>query len=68
MECTLDVVNLDRWDLILGNPFANEFGVKLDYSDRTIRFGDTNLHALTREEEATVREAGSKAHLAPTQP
>ncbi len=33
----LDVVNLDRWDLLLGNPFCNKYGVVLDYGNRTIR-------------------------------
>ena len=51
----LDVVNLDRWDLLLGSPFCNKHGVVLNYNDRTIRFGDTVINALSREEEATAR-------------
>jgi hypothetical protein len=51
----LDVVNLDRWDLLLGSPFCNKHGVVLDYNDRTIRFGDTVINALSREEETAAR-------------
>ncbi len=51
----LDVVNLDRWDLLLGSPFCNKHGVVLNYNDRTIRFGDTVINALSREEEAAAR-------------
>jgi hypothetical protein len=59
----LDVVNLDRWDLLLGSPFCNKHGVVLNYSDRTIRFGDTVMTALSREEEAAVRKDDRKMRL-----
>ena len=53
----LDVVNLDRWDLLLGSPFCNKFGVVLDYKMRTIHFGNTMIKALMEEEEeAAVRK------------
>src|SRR6266849_2168905 len=52
----LDVVNLDRWDLLLGSPFCNKYGVVLDYKMRTICFGNTMIKALTEEEEAVVRK------------
>jgi hypothetical protein len=51
----LDVVNLDRWDLLLGSPFWNKHGVVLNYNDQTICFGDTVINALSQEEEATAR-------------
>ena len=51
----LDVVNLDRWDMILGANFCNQYGVVLDFNDQTIRFGDTVLKALAKDEEAAVR-------------
>jgi hypothetical protein len=59
----LDVVNLDRWDLLLGNPFCNKYGVVLDYGNRTIRFGDTVIKALSREEEKVVRKGSSQPRL-----
>ena len=63
LEQSLDVVNLDRWDLLLGSPFCNKYEVILDYKTRTIRFGNTVLHALTREEEAAVRHGELKPRL-----
>jgi hypothetical protein len=27
----LDMVNLDWWDLLLGSPFCNQYGIVLDY-------------------------------------
>jgi hypothetical protein len=59
----LDVVNLDRWDLLLGSPFCNKHGVVLNYDDRTIRFGSTVIRALSREEEAAARNDDRKARL-----
>jgi len=59
----VDVVNLDRWDLLLGNPFCNKHGVVLDFEKRTIRFGDMIIDALTREEEAAVRKGEGKPRL-----
>jgi hypothetical protein len=52
----LDVVNLDRWDVILGATFCDEHDVKLDFGKRTVRFGDTLIHALSKDEEAAVRK------------
>jgi len=63
LEQPLDVVNLDRWDLLLGSPFCNKYEVILDYKTRTIRFGNTVLHALTREEEAAVCHGELKPRL-----
>ena len=59
----LDVVNLDRWDLLLGNPFCNKYGVVLDYGNRTIRFGNTVIKALSREEEKVVRKGSNLPRL-----
>ena len=60
---SLDVVNLDRWDVLLGNPFCNQYGVVLDYKNRTIRFGNTTVKALSHEEEAVVRKGGKNPRL-----
>jgi len=32
LEHPLDMVNLDRWDLLLGSPFCNQHSVVLDYN------------------------------------
>jgi hypothetical protein len=57
----LDILNLDRFDVLLGSPFCNQYKVVLDYSNRTIRFGNTTLKALSRDEEATMRRKGRQA-------
>ena len=37
----LDVVNLDRWDLLLGSPFCNRARRRTRLRNRTIRLGNT---------------------------
>jgi hypothetical protein len=59
----LDVVNLDCWDLLLGSPFCNKHSIVLNYNDQTIRFSNTVINALSREEEATVRRDEQQKHL-----
>ena len=59
----LDVVNLDCWDLLLGNPFCNKYGVVLNYGNRTIRFGDTVIKALSQDEERVVRKGNNQPRL-----
>ena len=58
----LDIVNLDRWDLLLGSLFCNKYGVVLDYKTRTISFGNTTIKALTEEEEVAVRKREKRPH------
>jgi hypothetical protein len=59
----LDVVNLDWWDLLLGSPFCNQYGVVLDYNTHTIHFSETTINALSREEEAAVHYHEKKPRL-----
>lgn len=61
MAREMDILNLDRYDAILGSPFCNQYKVILDYDTRTIRFGKTTLKALSRDEEASVRRKGRTA-------
>ena len=50
----LDVVNINRYDAILGAPFLRKFGVRLDFSSNSIFVGDTVVEALLPEEEAAL--------------
>ena len=50
----LDVVNIDRYDAILGAPFMREFGVRLDFQSNSVIVGDTAIEALLPEEEAAL--------------
>ena len=50
----LDVVNIDRYDAILGAPFMREFGIRLDFRSNSVVVGDTSIAALLPEEEAAL--------------
>ena len=50
----LDVVNIDRYDAILGAPFMRSFGVHLDFTSNLISVGRTAIPALLPEEEVAV--------------
>ena len=53
----LEVLNLDRWDVILGGYFCRCYNVHLDYELNTIRIGDCTLKALSSDEEASTQKA-----------
>ena len=57
----LDVVNVDRYDAILGAPFMRKFGIRLDFKSNLIIVGDVTIRALLPEEEATLLK-GRDAH------
>jgi len=46
-----DLVNIDRYDCIIGTPFMNTYGVCLDFGTRTIRLNGTQIKAFTFDEE-----------------
>ncbi|KZT63163.1 hypothetical protein DAEQUDRAFT_645421, partial [Daedalea quercina L-15889] len=50
-EVYFDVVNLDRYDAVLGTPFMRKFGVCLDFSQSVIRIGQHAIPALLPQEE-----------------
>ncbi|KAF9780820.1 hypothetical protein BJ322DRAFT_1010812 [Thelephora terrestris] len=50
----LDVVNIDRYDAILGAPFMRRFGIRLDFESNLIIVSDMAIRALLPEEEATL--------------
>ena len=50
-EVYFDVVNLDRYDAVLGTPFMRKFGVCLDFAKSAICIGDIAIPALLPREE-----------------
>ncbi|OBZ68533.1 hypothetical protein A0H81_11671 [Grifola frondosa] len=66
----LDVVDIDRYDLILGTVFCNTYGVSLDFETHTICIKGTEIPAYTTVEEAEIlanrlesRQLRMAAHL-----
>ena len=51
VETYLDIVNLDRYDCVLGTPFMNEHGMMLDFKTREIVIQDHRIAAFTHEED-----------------
>ena len=50
-EVYFDLVNLDRYDCIIGTPFMNTYGVILDFGNRVITVNGTSYPAMTMDEE-----------------
>lgn len=50
-ENYLDIVNLDRYDVVLGTPFMRRFGVLLDFGNSRATIQGVNYAALTPREE-----------------
>ena len=50
----LDVVNIDRYDAILGAPFMRKFGIQLDFNSNSIAVGGMAISALLPDEEAAL--------------
>ena len=64
----LEVLNLDRWDVILGRYFCRRYNVRLDYESNTIRISNTTLKALSSDEEASTQKARHRAQQGPAKP
>jgi hypothetical protein len=64
----LEILNLDRWDVILGGYFCRRYNVHLDYESDTIRFGDIVIQALSKDEEASTRQSLRRARQGPAEP
>ena len=64
----LEVLNLDRWDVILGGYFCRRYNVGLDYESNTIRIGETTIKALSSDEEASTQKAQRRAPQGPAKP
>ena len=52
----LDVVNLDRYDIVLGTPFLHKYGVSLDFGTRTIRVRGVAVPSFTVGEDEVIRK------------
>jgi len=62
-----DVVNLHKWDIILGSVFCNKHKVHLDYDTHQIHFGGKHIGGTsipTLAEKDGVRPRPSKARMA----
>ena len=64
----LEVLNLDRWDVILGGYFCRRYNVCLDYESNTIHIGNITLQALSSDEEASTQKARCRAQQGPAKP
>jgi hypothetical protein len=51
MDHPLEILNLDRWDMILGSYFCEHYNVHIDYENKTIKIGETMINALLKDEE-----------------
>jgi len=68
LDHPLEVLNLDRWDVILGGYFCRRYNVGLDYESNTIRIGETTIKALSSDEEASTQKARRRAPQGPAKP
>ncbi|KZP08308.1 hypothetical protein FIBSPDRAFT_704830, partial [Athelia psychrophila] len=46
-----DIVNIDRYDAILGTPFLERFNVLLNFQDRSVRINGARQDTFTYDEE-----------------
>jgi hypothetical protein len=54
MDHPLKILNLDRWDMILGSYFCECYNVHIDYENKTIKIGETTINTLSKDEEAST--------------
>jgi hypothetical protein len=47
----LDVVNIDRYDMIIGTPFMRKHGLVLDFSQNILRIGGEVIPTLSSGQE-----------------
>jgi hypothetical protein len=68
MDHPLEILNLDRWDMILGSYFCEHYNVHIDYENKTIKIGKTTINALLKDEEASTRKTMYGARKSPSEP
>ena len=61
----LKVLNLDRWDVILGSYFCRHYNANIDYPMDTIRISDINIKTLSKDEEALTLKSLQGAQKIP---
>ena len=47
-----DIVNLDRYDCVIGIPYLRKHGIVVDLAANTLTVNGTTIHGMSREEEA----------------
>jgi hypothetical protein len=68
MDHPLEILNLDRWDMILGSYFCECYNVHIDYENKTIKIGETMINALSKDEEASTQKTMYGAQKSPSEP
>ena len=53
-DAYLDVVNIDRYDMIVGTPFMRKHGLILDFAKDTLTMQGTNIPMLTAGQEDLI--------------
>nr|VWO96523.1 Uncharacterized protein [Ganoderma boninense] len=69
VDAYLDVVNLDRYDVVLGTPFMRRHGVVLDFARGTVQVGQETYQSLQpadEERSATRRRATPRPAIGPS--
>jgi hypothetical protein len=56
----LDVVNIDRYDCILGTPFMHRHGIQLDFSTDTIKIAKSSVRTFSAQQEASLLKGQRK--------
>jgi hypothetical protein len=54
LEHPLEVLNLDRWDVILGSYLCDHYNIHIDYEKKVIHIGDITIKTLLKDEEASM--------------
>jgi hypothetical protein len=60
-EIYFDLVNIDRYDCIIGTPFMNTYGACLDFGTRTIRMNGQEIKAFSFDEEQAYVDKKKKS-------
>jgi len=63
----LEILNLDRWDMILGGYFCRLYDVVIDFGAEAIRFGNHVVPALSKDEEASTIKSRRGVRKDPTE-
>lgn len=59
--CYFDVVDINRYDIILGTPFLKKHNVVLNFKTRTVTIAGVNIGIYSTVEDAEVQKARGEA-------